>query len=257
MFDRGSGGVYNSFSKKRSEFSSLDDLRSYLSTNPSLNTSDIQDILTNMTTLGGSGLNYKDYGEAYKILNDFVNGNLTSVYDSLRDGSMTGTEALGYANERGLTGIDPGLQDYISNQIAQDNAKTAYDREIAARDSSLVSTYDQLQQLGMNPGSVISIGGSQTPNLGQAQSTSLNAAQLAQQQKINQYNQKQAMSRQLISMVSSLGRAAIGGTTYGLARSAAAKAVQSTAGAAKAALSRRPIIKDRGHEDDPDSWYIY
>ena len=194
--------------------------------------------------------------EVYSIIEGFYADKRTSIYEGLESGGMTGSDALSQYGEYGLQNIDPALGDYINQKISEDNATTAYNREIEARDSSLTSTINQLTQAGMNPGSAISIGGSALGSVPQAGNTGISSAQLAQQRKINEYNQKQHMTRQLISMAGSIAAAGIGGGVYGLARGAAVKAARATVGSARSALQSRKIIKDRGHEDDPDSWYL-
>lgn len=253
--------IYSSFDHKDniSNVSSVEqEISQFLNDNPYASPEEMQLFFSSLIKKYPSG----DTINLFNSLgNDYYNNLRSSIYEGLNNDSLSGQEALNQGGRSGLTGYDASLQDLISNTIARENAETSYNREKELRDTSLESTYAQAQALGLNPsGSVMSLGGATASPVGQASNPSLSAAGLAHQKKLNEYKEKQAMTRQLIHMATSLAAAGVGGATWGAARGAVNLAARSTVGAAKQAISSSPkryIKKDKGHEDDPDSWYIF
>lgn len=229
-------GANDPYADYYDKYASLKELRDYFASHPNANYDDVISQLKN-GGFGSKGAGMANLIASLDYVANYYNNRAEGIYSGLKDGSLKPTDVLADASQMGLTGKSPELSDTINQYISQQNAEEAFDRQIQARDTSLLSTYEQAQQLGINPtGAVMSLGGASTPSVGQASNPGSSAASLRQQERINEYNQKQAMTRQLISMAGSVAASGLRGGTAGMAANIAGKAARATVGAARAVL---------------------
>jgi len=120
----------------------------------------------------------------------------------------------------------PEQSEYIGNMLSQKatNEERAY--ETNARDTSLISTANQLSDLGLNTGSVVSLGGASA-------GVNSNAANLdsnySQNKALAQFQAKASMARTILSTISGLASVGIGGSAMAVSKIAAARIASSMA----------------------------
>lgn len=173
----------------------------------------------------GDDQGWNDYLVAFKnsmpeafdhLFNNYISNQVAS-------GSMESGDAYG---SYGAIGSSPNeeMTKYLDNQIAQQN--TASDRafQTEMRDTSLLSSGNQLSQLGLSPSNVISVGGVSSGVTSQAANQSFAASGVGRKQQlaINQYNQRMGMAKNLISMAGSMASSGIYGASLNAAKHSAA-----------------------------------
>lgn len=153
---------------------------------------------------------------------------LSSLVPKLRTAYDSGdfTSFKGFLPE----GVDlnSNLEDYLNQQISNQltNANNAYQTQM--RDTSLLSSAAQLQQLGLSPSNVASVGGASSGVYSGA-ANNLMTANNARIQDQRKYYAKMQIMRNLSSLVGSMAHAGISGGMYYKARSILAKQANKTA----------------------------
>lgn len=144
------------------------------------------------------------------------------------NGEVSANDLLGiYGNLGGS--MSPETEKWLDNQIANEKAEQQQNFEISARDTSLLSSGQQLQQLGLSSSGVLQTGGASAGVQGSMAATNMHsAASLRQQAKINKFNQQMGLAKSLIGAASSMASSGI----YGAAIGAVKHSAQSIAGAA-------------------------
>lgn len=123
--------------------------------------------------------------------------------------------------------LSNNYMDLIDQYIENQRVDTANAIQTEARDTSLLSSADQLQQLGISPSSVLSVGGASS-GISQALPINVNQ-QYSQMSKQQEFAKKMGLATSLIKMVGGMASSGIGGASYGLARGALAKIGMKTA----------------------------
>lgn len=118
--------------------------------------------------------------------------------------------------------MSPELEKYLDNLISNQRTEEARDYDTQMRDTSLLSTGTQLQQLGLSPSGVISVGGAVSNGVGTAGTSKHSAASLHQQERINQFNQKMSVAKSLIGAAGSMASSGIYGAALGAIKHSAA-----------------------------------
>lgn len=137
----------------------------------------------------------------------------------------------------GAISMSPETEKWLDNQIARENATTQYDREIAARDTSLLSAGNQLSQLGLSTSNVIQTGGASSGVQASNADTAMRSnSALRQQMKINKFNQQMSLAKSLIGAASSMASSGIYGSAIGAVKHSAQAIAGSAAHSGLAAL---------------------
>lgn len=173
----------------------------------------------------GNNPDFQAYLNAFAHLSPEVFDKFYSRWtlENVANGSLGANDA--YADYAGY-GVSPSeeMTKYLDNQIAQSN--TAADRafQTEMRDTSLLSSGNQLSQLGLSPSNVISVGGASSGVTSQAANQSFAASGVGRKQQlaINQYNQRMGMAKSLISMAGSMASSGIYGASLNAAKHSAA-----------------------------------
>lgn len=123
----------------------------------------------------------------------------------------------------------PETEKYLDNLIGRENTANDQQFQEHMRDTSLTSSGAQLNALGLSPSSVISVGGASSGVSSAAASQNMHStAALAQQRRINDYNNKMGLAKTLIQAAGSMASSGI----YGAAIGAVKHSAQQVAGAA-------------------------
>lgn len=131
---------------------------------------------------------------------------------------------------------------WLDNQIARENTQQQQNYELYARDTSLLSSGQQLQHLGLSPTSVIQTGGASAGVQGSTADTMTRSnSALRQQMKINKYNQQMGLAKSLIGAASSMASSGIYGAALGAVKHAGS---QIAGAAAHSGLQALSAIKD-------------
>lgn len=139
---------------------------------------------------------------------------LQSLYDQYNNLGQSG-DYLSWQGALANSGIElsPEMEKWLDNMISLQNTKQGQDFSSNQRDTSLLSTADQLSQLGLSTANVSQIGGMSTPGVVAAQSSKENVAM----QKAQMKNQ---MAQSLVRSLSMLGSAGIHGSTMAMMKKA-------------------------------------
>lgn len=152
--------------------------------------------------------------------------------------------------------ISPTEEKWLDNQISRENTLQQQNYEIGARDTSLLSTGSQLQELGLSPSNVISVGGAAAGVQGSTAATShQSAASIYQKERINRFNQIMGIGKSLIGAASSMASSGIYGSALGAVKHSASAITGAAAHSGLAALksfkhtnrSWDDMLKDLGY----------
>lgn len=144
------------------------------------------------------------------------------------NGGSSAQDLLGMYGQLGGT-MSPETEKWLDNEIAKQNAEQQQNYELAARDTSLLSSGKQLEQLGLSSSGVLSTGGAAAGLSASTASTNMHsAASLRQQEKINRFNQQMGLAKSLIGAAGQMASSGV----YGAAIGAVKHSAQSLAGAA-------------------------
>lgn len=136
--------------------------------------------------------------------------------------------------------INPQWEKYLDNMIANQNTGEARAWEEQQSSTNLLKAGSQLEQLGLSQSGVLQTGGS---NVNGVQAASNSMTNLSQQMKIQKYQQRMAMARQLLGMTSQMAAAGIYGGALGAAKSASSALTSAASHSALGALSKTRGIK--------------
>lgn len=159
----------------------------------------------------------------------------------------------GYAqNSSGFVHMNPETEKWLDNEIARENTYQQQNYEISARDTSLLSSGEQLKQLGLSPSSVIQVGGASAGVQGSTADTSMRSnSALRQQAKINDYNQKMGLAKSLIGAAGQMASSGIYGAAIGAVKNSASKIAGAAAHSGLEALSSmRPEVFNQMMKDE-------
>ena len=185
--------------------------------------------------------------EREKLLKDFPQlRDLVRVWEAMEkakagEGSVNDV----YGAFGGSVSVSPEGEKYLDNMIARENTEQAQTQEEHLRDTSLTSAGSQLQSLGLSPSSVIQTGGAAANGVGAASVNTHSAANVHQQARINDFNQRMSMARQLISSASSMASSGIYGAALG-AMKHGAEAMAATAAHSGEAIAKHWNGKGNG-----------
>lgn len=126
--------------------------------------------------------------------------------------------------------LSSNYMDLIDQYIENQRVDIANAIQTEARDTSLLSSADQLQQLGISPSSVLSVGGASS-GISSALPFNVNQ-QYSSMSKQQDFAKKMGLASSLIKMVGGMASSGIGGAAYGAARGALARIGMKTAQAA-------------------------
>lgn len=129
--------------------------------------------------------------------------------------------------------VTPAMQQEVNNGISNQNTKAQWAQEEYMRDTSYTSAGSQLQGLGLSASGVIQTGAA---NSGQLSTANNSMTNIAQQQKIERFQQQMSIARSIIGLTGSLASSGIYGHAIGAARSAAAVTAAATAHSARNAI---------------------
>lgn len=151
-------------------------------------------------------------------------------------GSISANDLSGYLQYLGVYNYDPTFEKWLDNQISLENTNSARNWEQQMAETSLIRSSEQLKQIGLSPSTVLQAGGSNVNPVGAADNVKTNMAQ-------QRYEQRMQTTRSLISMVTGMASAGIGGTAMGLARGALARQGMATAHNALGLLGSKDLNK--------------
>lgn len=138
----------------------------------------------------------------------------------IQDGALTGDDVQ-YLISRYNLAITPEFEKQLNNLLSKEAASTEYDREIAARDTSITSTLNQLRENQMSSGLLASLGGASAGISTSAAHT--DQSNISQARKMAEFNRKTSMARTMIGLLGGMASAGIYGTSMTLGRHAVAK----------------------------------
>lgn len=186
--------------------------------------------------------------------------NVGQARDNYDSGKIGANDLLGTIGNNTLGGrlsMTPETEKWLDNQIARENeaANNAFQEHM--RDTSVTSTGEQLQSLGLSPSSVIQVGGASSGVTSQGAGVNTHsAAALHQQEKINRFNQQMGLAKNLISTAGSMASSGIYGAALGAVKHSA-QALASTAAhsgyAAINATKSKPMSK--AEQDAVWKWF--
>lgn len=148
-------------------------------------------------------------------------------YLALQDydhGDSSAQDLLRFYGENPGTTLTPESEKWLDNQIARENTEQQQNYELNARDTSLLSSGSQLQQLGLSPSNVVQVGGASAGVQGSTADTAMRSnSALHQQAKINKYNQQMGLAKSLIGAASSMASSGIYGAALGAVKHGASQ----------------------------------
>lgn len=165
------------------------------------------------------------------------------AYANVRSGENPNDSLQSFAQ----AGITPnqGFSDWLSNAQSQYNTQQQQAYETMMRDTSVTSTGNQLQGLGLSPSNVIQVGGASSGvNSAAADTIRPNAASLKQQENINRYNQQLGLAKNLISTAGSMASSGIYGAALGAVKQSARAVAGASAHSGLAALKATKMSAD-------------
>lgn len=186
---------------------------------------------SDLFTLGASELLWSQLDKEAKVQD------IIDVYDPNADGSdpyQLQQEVL-KASE-GYGGATGEQEKYIDSLIAQYERDQANKQQEYMRDTSILSSASQLAQLGLSPSGVLQVGGASS---GVSSSMAHNPQENISQSK---YEQQQANTRSVLSMIKSMASSGIYGSAYSKARGLAQKMASQTASSAIQANGEAEIM---------------
>lgn len=166
-------------------------------------------------------LDYKNNRRAGMTFADLI-----SQYNS---GEISASDLQRIVAEKGIY-MTPNQETWLNNILSKEATKDDQDYQRDMRDTSVKSTADQLSQLGLNPGSVVGMGGASS-------GVSSSAAKVEKSQfAAMQFQRKTEMAKTMIHLAAGLASSSIHGAGLGAARFAASKL---TADASRYATDQR------------------
>lgn len=136
------------------------------------------------------------------------------------------------------TSMSPDMEKYVDNMISKQNTEEARNFETEMRDTSLISSGEQLKQLGLSGSGVLQVGGMSSNGVTAADNVKTN---LGQQRQIERYQQNMGIAKSMISLAGSLASSGIYGASLNAARHAASAVAETTAHSALATMKKSTV----------------
>lgn len=136
----------------------------------------------------------------------------------LKEGALTPDDVMSLTSRTNMS-FTPEFEKQLNNMVSKQNALDEYNREIAARDSSVLSTVSQLKQLGMSSSYLSSIGGASAGINSSAALTDM--SNIGKAKKMADFNRKTSMAKTMLGILGGMASAGI----YGSSMLAGKKAV--------------------------------
>lgn len=151
-------------------------------------------------------------------------------HKAIADAEHTGdyNAALGEISSQG-TELSAEKEKYLDNLISNQRTIEARDYDTQMRDTSLLSAGSQLEQLGLSTSNVIQTGGVASNGVLAAGTSKHSAAQMHQQERINNFNQKLNLAKSLVSTAGSMASSGIYGAAIGAVKHSASALAASAA----------------------------
>lgn len=131
-------------------------------------------------------------------------------------GEITPLEIQTYVAEHGMR-LRPSEEAWLNNVLNIQSTQSDRDFQTDMRDTSLLSSYEQLVKLGLNPGSVVNVGGA---NSGVSSSaTKLSTGEVSKMM----FDRRTAMAQTMIRLAGGLASTGVHGAALGAAKFAASK----------------------------------
>lgn len=185
-------------------------------------------------------------------------------YISYQKGKSSAQDLFGSIGEMGGQ-LSPETEKWLDNEIARENTEQQQNYELSARDTSLLSSGNQLQQLGLSPSSVIQVGGVSAGVQGSTADTAMRSnSALHQQEKINRYNNQMGLAKSLIGAAGQMASSGIYGAALGAVKNAGSRIAGAAAHSGLTALkavssSKEPRLPNNTNSMDSrlkkDSYY--
>lgn len=140
--------------------------------------------------------------------------------EGIQQGALSAKDVQSLTSKFGMT-YTPEFEKLLNNIQAQENAKTEYDREIAARDTSITSTLNQLRDNQMSTGLLSSLGGA-SAGISTSAATS-DTSNISQARKMAEFNRKTTMAKTMLGVLTGMASAGIYGGSMFAGRKAVAK----------------------------------
>lgn len=138
---------------------------------------------------------------------------LIKKYDN---GEMSALDIQAYVASHGMS-LRPYEEAWLNNVLGIQATQSDRDYQTSMRDSSLVSTYEQLLKLGLNPGSTVNVGGSSSGVSSQA--ARLTPSEVSKME----FDRRTQMAKTLIGLAGGLASTGAHGAALGAAKFAASK----------------------------------
>lgn len=177
--------------------------------------------------------------EASKALNAWVstNKNVAQWFEQWKlenealtahSGHNDGSQLIGQISQMGGS-MTPESEKYLENLTSQENTTNAQNYDQMMRDTSLISSAQQLGQLGLSPSNVIQVGAAPSNGVAAASFSHLSASGQRQQKALATYQARLGLAKQVIAMAGQMASSGIYGHAIGQARHAGAVLAAATA----------------------------
>lgn len=140
--------------------------------------------------------------------------------EGLSSGELTLDDVLSITNRAGMS-FTPEFEKYINNLTAEDSAQKQFDREIYARDTSLISSYNQLQGLGLNTAGVLDVGGAKAGVSASKGDVDMSNNSFKRSQ--DRFNRNTLMAKTMLGLIGGMASAGIYGGSMSMAKNSVAK----------------------------------
>lgn len=165
--------------------------------------------------------------------------NLYGAYSRAQDGSGSWNDVYGAISGAPGINVNGELEKFIDNQVSRENTQNAQAYDKMMRDTQVTSTANQLGSLGLSTSNVISSGFASNNAPGAAATSHMSASSLAQQKKINEYNQRLGMAKSVVGLVGQMASSGIYGGALNAAKHAGQALSAATAHSAQRVLASR------------------
>lgn len=173
---------------------------------------------------------FMDYDSKFSQVNYYKQNEFErAVINLYQQGKISANDLAGYLNYLVYREGDSTFEKWLDNQIALENTNSAREWEEKMASTDLLRSANQLSQLGLSPSTAIQVGGSKVNPVDAANNVKSNVAQ-------QMYESRMGMTKSLISMVTGMASAGIGGAALGLAKNSLARQAMATAHNANKAL---------------------
>lgn len=201
-----------------------------------------------------------------KFINQFKTGagTMTDWYNSYFAENKALSDIQGGANPNDVladyikSGQTPSqnMSDYIANAQAGYNTQQAQNYETNMRDTSIISTGNQLSAIGLSPSSVIQTGAVSSNGVAAADTVKGSAASQRHQAVINRFNNQMGLAKSLIGAAGSMASSGIYGAALGAVKhSAQAVAATAAHSGLKAISATKSSSMTKAQQDSVWKWF--